>query len=39
VNRLQAVRKWVEQPGAPFPPPPLAKDIPTPAYGTVSVRI
>jgi len=36
VNRLQAVRRWVEQPGAPFPPPPPAKDIPTPSYGTTA---
>jgi len=39
VERLQAVRRWVEQPGAPFPPAPLDKDVPRPSYGTVCVCV
>lgn len=35
VQRLQAMRRWVEQPDAPFPPRPLAKDVPLPLGGEV----
>jgi cell division protease FtsH len=33
VERLAALRKYVEQPDGAFPPPPLAKDVPLPIYG------
>lgn len=33
VERLTAVRKWVERPDGAFPPAPLDKDVPTPVYG------
>lgn len=35
VERLQGVRRWVEQPDGEFPPSPLDKDVPLPLYGVV----
>jgi len=33
VERLQAIRRYVEQPDGEFPPAPTAMDLPIPLYG------
>lgn len=39
VERLQAVRKYVENADAPFPPRPAAANVPQPLYGAVSMDL
>jgi hypothetical protein len=36
VQRIKAVRQFVEQPDGSFPPPPLASELPQPLYGEFS---
>jgi hypothetical protein len=33
IARLRAIRRYVEQPGGSFPPPPTTDDLPVPLYG------
>jgi hypothetical protein len=33
LDRLQAIRRYVEQPDGDFPPPPTAAELPVPIYG------
>lgn len=39
LDRIKAVREYVEKPDGAFPPPPLAQNVPGPIYGAVHMNL